>query len=255
MILKENENMKLQLLWIVLAILCVLYGFMVLGTGSGTGFFLVWFVMAAGFLFLACAAKNHLWTKIPSPIKGVFLLLLFVCLTLFLFVETSIISRFHKAQEQDLDYLIVLGAQVYETGPSVVLRYRLDAAADYLKDNRDTLCIVTGGQGYNEPFTEAEGMRDYIVAEGIAEERILVEAKAKNTKENMVYSMELFDPEKDTVGIVTNNFHVYRSLRLAKKSGIVNAYPVSADSTALYLPNNLLREFLGVIKDFLIGNI
>ena len=251
MILKENENMKLQLLWIILAILCVLYGFMVLGTGSGTGFFLVWFVIAAGFLFLACAAKIHLWTKTPSPIKGVFLLLLFVCLTLFLFVETSIISGFHKAQEQDLDYLIVLGAQVYETGPSVVLRYRLDAAADYLKDNRDTLCIVTGGQGYNEPFTEAEGMRDYIVAEGIAEERILVEPKAKNTKENMVYSMELFDPAKDRVGIVTNNFHMRRSLYLCRKFDLENVHPINAYSIRLYEPNNVTREVFALIKDFI----
>ena len=247
--------MKLQLIWIILAILCIVYGFMVLGTGSGTGFFLVWFVLAGGFLFLAFAAKIHLWANIPMPIKTVFLILLFAGLAVFIIVEINIISKFHKTQEQNLDYLIVLGAQVYESGPSVVLQYRLDSAAEYLKENPDTLCIVTGGQGYNEPFPEAEGMQRYLVSQGISAERILIEAKAENTKENMIYSMELFDPANDSVGIVTNNFHLYRSLKLAKKSGIKNAYPIPADSTALYLPNNLLREFLGVIKDFLAGNI
>ena len=247
--------MKFQILWIVLAIICILYGFMVLGTGSGTGFFLVWFAMAAGFLFFAFASKIHLWTKLPRALKVIILLSLFAGLAVFLFVEISILSKFQKSQEKNLDYLIVLGAQVYESGPSVVLRYRLDAATEYLKENPDTFCIVTGGQGYNEPFPEAEGMQNYLIAQGIVADRILIETKAENTKENMIYSMELFDPANDSVGIVTNNFHVYRSLKLAKKAGIAKAYPISADSNTLFLPNNLLREFLGLIKDFLAGNI
>ena len=234
-----------------MAILCVLYGLMVLGTGSGTGFFLVWFAMGAAFFLFAFAAKYHLWKRLPGPLKGVLILLLVAGLALFAFVEANILSKFHKAPEADLDYLIVPGAQVYETGPSVVLQYRLDAAAAYLEDNPDTLCIVTGGQGYNEPFSEAEGMRDYLIARGIGAERILLETKAENTKENMIYSREMLDPAGDRVGIVTNNFHMYRSLTLAKKAGIANVSAIPAGSTALYLPNNMLREFLGVMKDYL----
>ena len=64
---------------------------------------------------------------------------------------------------KNLDYIIVLGAQVKESGPSVVLRYRLDRAVSYLKENDNTLVIVSGGQGANEKATEASVMKEYLV--------------------------------------------------------------------------------------------
>ena len=64
---------------------------------------------------------------------------------------------------KNLDYIIVLGAQVKESGPSVILRYRLDRAVSYLKENDNTLVIVYGGQGANEKATEAIVMKEYLV--------------------------------------------------------------------------------------------
>lgn len=64
---------------------------------------------------------------------------------------------------KNLDYIIVLGAQVKESGPSVILRYRLDRALSYLKENDNTLVIVSGGQGANEKATEASVMKEYLV--------------------------------------------------------------------------------------------
>lgn len=64
---------------------------------------------------------------------------------------------------KNLDYIIVLGAQVKESGPSVILRYRLDRAVSYLKENDNTLVIVSGGQGANEKATEASVMKEYLV--------------------------------------------------------------------------------------------
>lgn len=72
-----------------------------------------------------------------------------------------IIGEFSSTGKQNLDYMIVLGAQVHEDGPSVVLKYRLDAAIDYLNENPDTNCIVSGGQGANEPFPEAKGWNEW----------------------------------------------------------------------------------------------
>ncbi len=64
---------------------------------------------------------------------------------------------------KNLDYIIVLGAQVKESGPSVILRYRLDRTVSYLKENDNTLVIVSGGQGANEKATEASVMKEYLV--------------------------------------------------------------------------------------------
>lgn len=85
----------------------------------------------------------------------------------------------HAQGKPDLDYVVVLGAQVRKSGPSLVLRYRLDKAIEYLDENPNTICIVSGGKGPNEPFPEAQGMADYLKEHGIAEQRILEEPDSK----------------------------------------------------------------------------
>ena len=247
--------MKWQIFWIVLAVLCAIYGLLILRAASGTRFFAVWFAMTAVFVFFCIAARYHLWSSLPAAVKAVLLVIIVGCLTLFVFVEAKILGGFSEKAGAELDCLLVLGAQVRASGPSRVLQYRLDAARDYLEKNENTICIVSGGRGKNEPCTEAEGMRRYLIEKGIPSERILTETESRNTKENMDYSKTLFDPAADSVGIVTNNFHMYRAKRLAKKAGIRRLSAVTAGSTPLYLPNNLLREFMGVVKDHMAGNI
>ena len=244
-----------QILWILLAILFILYGVRILRLYSGTGFFLVWFAMGALCLLLAAAAHFHLWRVLPHPLKVFLLAAIVLSLVLFAAVEIMIIRGFHRRPEKGLDCIIVLGAQIRKSGPSLALRYRLDEAFEYLKDNEKTICITSGGQGSNEPCPEAQMMKEYLVQKGIPESRILTEDSSTNTKENIILSMKLIDPANDRVGIVTNNFHIFRSERIAKKAGIAHLNAIPADSNPVYLPNNMLREFLGVLKDFLSGNM
>ena len=151
-----------------------------------------------------------------------------------------------------MDYIIVLGAQVHENGPSVVLKYRLDRAIAYLEENTDTFCIVSGGQGYNEPFPEAEGMAAYLKEHGVSSERILLETESQTTSQNISNSMAYLQ-EDASVGIVTNDFHMFRALQTAKSQGLQNVCGISAGSVKRYLMNNMLREFFGEIK-FLISD-
>ena len=239
--------MKAQIIWTILAVVCILYGLMVFGTGSGTGFFAVWIALGGIFLLFAFLAHIHFWSGLPSFLKVILLVLLAAGIGFFVFTEAKIIGSFTGKEEKDLDVILVLGAQVYEDRPSTVLQYRLDKAAGYLKENEETVCIVSGGQGHNEPFPEAQGMKNYLLSKGIPEERILTESASKNTEENMAFSKKLFDPETDRVGIITNDFHMYRACRMAEEAGITNAYPIPAESTKLYLPNNMLREFFAVL--------
>ena len=252
--MNPKEKSISQWIWLALAILCVLYGIVILSAGSGTWFFAVWFALAVVFVSFAFAARRHLWGMLPSIIKAVVLIILVAGLILFAVVEDKILKGFSAKGDPDLDYLIVLGSQVREDGPSRVLRYRLDTASDYLTENENTLCIVSGGQGLNEPYPEADGMKTYLVGRGIPEERIILENTSLTTTENIANSKKLIDPEKDTVGIVTNDFHVYRGTALAKKAGL-NAVGIAAPSSVPFLPNNMFREFFAVIKEFLQGNI
>lgn len=83
----------------------------------------------------------------------------------------------------NLDYVVVLGAQVRKSGPSKVLRYRLDTAINYLNENPGTICIVSGGKGPNEPVAEAQGMTNYLESYSIKKNRIIKEMKSKTTQE------------------------------------------------------------------------
>ena len=163
-------------------------------------------------------------------------------------VEGCIISNMHARGDQHLDYVVVLGAQVRKSGPSKALRYRLDTAADYLRNSPDTICIVSGGKGANEPFPEAQGMADYLKAHGIEEGRILQESKSKTTQENIVNSKKLIAGDNASVGIITNDFHMFRALQIAHDNGLDEAQGIAAGSPPDMLVNNMVREFFAEIK-------
>ena len=236
-------------------ILCILYGIMVFLIRSGTMFFAVWLALGGFLLLLGALTQAGFWAAIPKIARSLLLGVITLGLLALLVCEAFVLRGFGAAAPAGLDYLIVLGAQVREDGPSRVLQYRLDAAADYLRENPSTLCIVTGGRGATEPVSEGEGMRDYLLSQGIAGSRILVEDKALNTVQNINRSKRLMSSPDAPAALVTNNFHVSRALALARKQGLTDVYAIAAPSDPLFLPNNMFREFFGFTKDFLQGNL
>lgn len=241
----------------VLGIFCLTYfGYQLFFVSTGSNFYVVWGVMAAGCGALSFFLAHRDWVgKIPRALRRIVKLLFGVGVILFLVVEGLIISRFYASPEPGADVCIILGAQMKTSGPSDVLRRRLDRALEYLQENPDTIVVVSGGQGGNEPVSEAQGMRDYLIARGIDEGRILMEDASTNTWENLDYSAKLIDKDKDSVVIVTNNFHVFRAVSIAEKQGYQDVQGMAASTHKGNLTNNLLREFLGVLKDFFVGNL
>ena len=212
-----------MIIFLVFAILSITYGFIVVSVASGSKFFLFWFLLGAIFLLCGVGVKRNWYLLLPKWLMGILGALVFVGMAVFLFLMVKIGACFEYTCDTPLDYIIVLGAQVKDDGPSVVLKYRLDCAAEYLA--------------------------------GIAEERIILEEQATNTSENIRYSKALLPSGDVTVGIVTNNFHVYRALGIAKKQGIEDATGLAAGSSLSFLPNNMTREAIGVLKDLAFGNM
>lgn len=232
---------------IIIGILFAAYGILIALLNSGSYFFVIWFLLAAIFIFLSWSLKTGRLQQIHKSIKRIVIILVVIFLGSFIFCEMKIVQGFHMQGISELDYLVVLGAQIREDGPSPVLRWRLDRSIAYLEENPQTKVILSGGQGSNEPVSEAEGMRDYLRKNGIAEERMILEDQSKTTKENLLNSKHLIG-ENQSVGIVTNNFHVYRALLIAQDVGYENVVGISAKSNGLYLPNNILREYLALLK-------
>lgn len=239
---------------IILSILSILYGVLVLQVGSGTVFWLIWEAIGIFFFLWSVLVHKNVFVTYRK-IGMIFHMFVAVAIVVLAMLCGMIAREFSAKGNQDLDYIIVLGAQVRENGPSVVLQYRLDAAIDYLNKNPDTVCIVSGGQGANEPFSEAKSMAEYLLDKGIEENRILIEDKSTNTVENIKNSKGLLEEPYNGVGIVTNNFHMFRAVQIAKKQGLEGVCGIAADSNVLYLPNNILRECMGILKDWLMKNI
>lgn len=241
----------------IAGVLCLLYCLSIaLFMGYGSVFFLVWAVGGALMCALAWLFAHKQWLKkLPMWLKRSFLLCVVAGGVLFAIIEGMILSQFGATPQTGADYVIILGAQWKQNGPSYVLQKRLDKAIEYLNTNPDTLVIVSGGQGSNEPISEAEGMQGYLVSAGIAPQRILVEDKSVNTYENLVFSSEFLDEANDRVVLVTNNFHVFRATAIARRQGYGRVEGMAAGSYPGMLPNNMLREFVGVMKDFLMGNM
>ena len=91
-------------------------------------------------------------------------------------------------------------------------------------------------------------MKDWLVANGIAPERIYMEDKSVNTEENLRFSKRIIDanglPQRIT--IVTDAFHQLRADILAKKQGI-ESNNISADTVWYLLPTYWVREWFGII--------
>ncbi|MEF9840800.1 MAG: YdcF family protein, partial [Lachnospiraceae bacterium] len=111
-----------------------------------------------------------------------------------------------------------------------------------------TMAVVSGGRGKGEDITEALAMQNYLVACGIHESRILLEDASTNTKENLDFSSQFLKLKKDKIGIVSNNFHMYRALALAKKQGYKHVYGIAASCKPIIFPNYMVREFFAVLQ-------
>ena len=233
-------------------IVCALY-FIILLIYSGftSAFYLVWPAMAVCFLLLGWLFHIHFFAQLPPSVRGILLAFVAIGILVFVGVEGMILRAATLNPASGLDYVIVLGAHVRSTGPSRALALRLDTALDYAADNPDTIFIVSGGQGSNEPCTEADAMKTYLETHGLSSDRILTEDQSTNTRENLIFSAELI-PEGATVGIITNGFHVCRSLHLADALGYEHAYGIPAKGDLITQPANLFREFFAVIKDYVL---
>ena len=155
------------------------------------------------------------------------------------------------------DAVVVLGAGVNGTQPSLSLRTRLDAALDYLEDNPDIPVVLTGGRGYGEAITEARCMYDYLTERGVDPNRLILEENAVNTAQNFSFSRSLLeeagiDPAEDPVAVVTNDFHIYRARLLAVRQDYNYAFGIPARLPWIHLEiNYYIREAFALVKTLL----
>lgn len=209
-------------------------------------------ILGAPLLAIGCfyeEFKKFFKTKKGKIIKRVIIILYIVFTVAFLVAFVLINSADYADNDTKADAVIVLGAAVKGDEPSLTLKKRLDRAIDYLEENEDAICIVTGGLGNQERKPEAVVMKEYLLEKGIEEDIILSDDSAKDTTENFKNSKKLandyFGEGNYEAVFVTSDFHVYRAGEIAKKFGF-SGKGLAADSNWYIVPNFYLRECLSI---------
>lgn len=169
----------------------------------------------------------------------------------------AVLSGMYDQIDGEPQVMVILGCQVKPWGPSILLQDRLDKALEYLETEPDMTVVVSGGQGPDEHISEARAMADYLMEQGIEQERILLEDQSHNTVQNLTLTRQLldelgYDLEQDIV-VVSNGFHLTRVRMLWDRvwEGEDNLSTLAAPSS--HVPSRLkmyLREPLALAKSF-----
>lgn len=290
-----------MLIWVftAAAVLClVYYGVIVLYAGFGTSFAVLWLLI--GGFFGATAAGIHFYQKYPERVP-LWLPVSFVTLCasglmIVLVTQILIFGRIPAAAEPSLDYVIVLGAKVKPDGSlSKTLKLRLDKALEYMKENPETMLVLSGAKVDAEPCSEADAMETYLLGQGADPDHLLKEEQSFSTVENLAYSRVMIEkrenlleqerkaeadrllraqgeiegvpetgaPANNTpvlarqprVGIITSNFHLCRAAMIAKKQDYGTVYGIASEADKVLLVHFSLRDGIALLKDRLMGNL
>ncbi len=191
---------------------------------------------------------THLWhTAAGKAVLSIVTVLVAAVLLLFAVVSVLMVVAACKPAPENAT-VVVLGAGLRGDRPSRTLRERLDAAYDYLIEHPQAACVLSGGQGPDEPCTEAAAMKTYLVNRGIAEERLYLEERSTSTAENMEFSRQVIQEKglSSAIAVVTQEFHQCRAQAFAKKHGFTTVGAVTAHSQWDLLPSYWIRDFAGL---------
>ena len=194
-----------------------------------------WGLLIAALMFCACAYL------------GVFLLI---------FVAQTVVQRIWGGRRAvpHPDVVVVHGAGLINGWVGPLLGSRITGGIDAWRDEDALrpgvpLLVMSGGQGPDEPISEARAMADYAIARGVPAEQILLEDRSTTTRTNIAYTRDLLaergmvDPQ---VLLVTSSFHAVRTAILASDIGV--PWAVAPARTAwFYIVNAWLREYVAVL--------
>ncbi len=199
-----------------------------------------------GYLLWLLAVLIFAFPRLSKTWRIVLAALLVLGAAAFAVFEAPVISNAKTDADPQSDYLIVLGAGVNGSAPSLSMVNRLEAALDYLEAYPDAVAIVSGGQGAGEDVTEASAMHDWLVAHGMPESRIVQEDQSTSTRENLENSFAIIrsrggDPA-DGVAVVSSEYHLYRAKQMARALG-AKPLGVAAETTLPTMrANYFIRE-------------
>ena len=200
------------ILWLLAAACVIYYVVIVIYSGFTTSFSFIWMVFAAACLLLALGWEYYMKHKDRVPLWLPVSVITFCCTGILVFSMVEILI-FTGVASRDTSHL------------------------DYLEENPGTVLVLSGGQGEDEPVSEAAAMRDYLLFNGVNERQLILETRSFSTVENIAYSRvaieedqarrkayhartdismdpgiyEVIEEKPLKIGVLTSDYHVFRA--------------------------------------------
>lgn len=150
-------------------------------------------------------------------------------------------------KEEDYLYALILGAKVHEGGIlSDMLRDRMDAGIALYQEGSVKKLLLSGDN--SGKWGEVTAMKEYAIQNGVPEADIIMDEEGFSTYESLSRAKQVYGIEK--LVIVTQKYHLYRALYIAKHMDIT---AVGCDAALHSYGGQLyreIREILARIKDF-----
>ena len=237
---------------------------------SGLAFFLKFCIPGYSFSALVCIcliAVILFYTFMPlvglkfPELAGIttriFTAILILGLLIVGITEAIIIKASFGDPSEPVDYVVVLGAKVNRDGPSVSLMDRICAAYEYAESHPDTILVLSGGQGTDEPITEADCMYRELIALGVDPHQLRLEVNATSTWENLNFSLEYIQHETGSrpakIGVISSEYHLFRASLFAKACDVEFVGIPARTSRWGQRINHFMREVAGVWHYLLLG--
>jgi uncharacterized SAM-binding protein YcdF (DUF218 family) len=132
-----------------------------------------------------------------------------------------IVVQGQRDEARDSGAAVVLGAAQWNGDPSPVLQARLDHALDLYHRGLVKRIILTGGVGAGDRLSEAAVGRQYLLDRQVSPDVLLLDERSTTTWENLQNAADLARANGiDTVVLVSDPFHMLRSLKMAHDLGL-----------------------------------
>ena len=180
----------------------------------------------------------------------VILVFIIIILTINFYIIDSTknkIKSINEIKDNDIDCILILGAGIWGNKPSYMLEDRLLEGVNLYNRKIAQKIIVSGDHGRQE-YNEVQVMKDFLIKKGIPSKDIFMDHAGFSSYDSIYRAKEIFKVNK--LVIITQKYHLYRSLHIAKKLNL-KAYGVKSDKRKyrkqIYRE---LREIVARNKDF-----
>ena len=149
-----------------------------------------------------------------------FVLLLIIVVPLY--VAGSIWYSARNSEAVKSDVILVMGAAQFDGRPSEVLQSRLQESLKIYKAGLAPKIYTVGSGAPGDRTTEAAASRAWLIDNGVKRSNISSIAKGRDTfGSTQAYAEAMKKAKLTSVVIVTDPYHCYRSVKMAKDLGLI----------------------------------